>query len=105
VNTTGWLTDPQVTGDGTGILSHAGVAPVRALADNIGLTAGLSKALASRRKPGSSFVQRIAVNTGTVSVLALLAARPARLGRAGLTVGRAGRDGAAALVVRVREGP
>ena len=30
-------------------MSHAGVALLRALADNIGLTAGLSKALASRR--------------------------------------------------------
>src|SRR6266581_7920800 len=49
VNTTGWLKGLQVTGDGAGIVSHAGVALVRALADNIGLTAGLSKALASRR--------------------------------------------------------
>jgi hypothetical protein len=49
VNTTGWLKGLQVTADGTGIVSHAGVALVRALADNIGLTAGLSKALASRR--------------------------------------------------------
>jgi len=49
VNTTGWLKGLQVTGDGTGIVSHAGVALVRALADKTGLTAGLSKALASRR--------------------------------------------------------
>jgi predicted transposase YbfD/YdcC len=49
VNTTGWLKGLQVTGDGTGIVSHAGVALIRALADNIGLTAGLSQALASRR--------------------------------------------------------
>jgi hypothetical protein len=49
VNTTGWLKGLQVTADGTGIVSHAGVALIRALADNIGLTAGLSKALASRR--------------------------------------------------------
>src|SRR3974390_2434077 len=39
----------QVTADGTGIVAHSGVALVRALADNIGLTAGLSRALASRR--------------------------------------------------------
>jgi hypothetical protein len=32
-----------------GIVSHAGVVLARALADNIGLTAGLSKALASNR--------------------------------------------------------
>ena len=46
---TGWLKGLQVTADGTGIVSHAGVALVRALADNTGLTAGLSKALASGR--------------------------------------------------------
>jgi hypothetical protein len=49
VNTTGWLKGLQVTADGTGIVSHAGVALIRALADNIGLTAGLSRALASGR--------------------------------------------------------
>ena len=49
MNTTGWLKGLQVTADGTGIVSHAGVALLRALADNIGLTTGLSKALASRR--------------------------------------------------------
>jgi Transposase DDE domain group 1 len=49
VNTTGWLKGLQVTADGTGIVSHAGVALVRALGDKTGLTAGLSKALASRR--------------------------------------------------------
>jgi hypothetical protein len=49
VNTTGWLKGLQVTADGTGIVSHAGVALIRALSDNIGLTAGLSRALASQR--------------------------------------------------------
>src|SRR5215472_11066657 len=49
VNTTGWLKGLRVTADGTGIVSHAGIALLRALADNIGLTAGLSKALASAR--------------------------------------------------------
>jgi len=49
VKATGWLKGLQVTADGTGIVSHAGVALLRALADNIGLTAGLSKALASDR--------------------------------------------------------
>jgi len=49
VNTTGWLKGLRVTADGTGIVSHAGVALIRALADNTGLTAGLSRALASRR--------------------------------------------------------
>jgi Transposase DDE domain group 1 len=49
VNVTGWLKGLQVTADGTGIVSHAGMALIRALADNIGLTAELSKALASAR--------------------------------------------------------
>jgi hypothetical protein len=49
VNTTGWLKGLEVTAGGTGIVSHAGVALLRALADNTGLTAGLSKALASDR--------------------------------------------------------
>jgi Transposase DDE domain group 1 len=49
VNTTGWLKGLRVTADGAGIVSHAGVMLVRALSDTIGLTAGLSKALASDR--------------------------------------------------------
>jgi hypothetical protein len=49
VNTTGWLKGLRVTGDGTGIVSHAGVVLLRALADKTGLTAGRSKALASGR--------------------------------------------------------
>jgi Transposase DDE domain group 1 len=49
VKATGWLKGLQVTADGPGIVSHAGVALVRALAGNTGLTAGLSGALASRR--------------------------------------------------------
>jgi len=49
VNTTGWLKGLRVTADGTGVVSHAGVALLRALADNIGLTGGLSRALASDR--------------------------------------------------------
>jgi hypothetical protein len=49
VNTAGWLKGLQVTADGTGIVSHAGVTLVRALSDNIGLTAGLSGALATDR--------------------------------------------------------
>ncbi len=49
VKVTGWLKGLEVTADGTGIVSHAGVVLVRALADNVGLTAGLSKALATDR--------------------------------------------------------
>ena len=46
---TGWLKGLEVTASGSGIVSHAGLALLRALADNIGLTGGLSGALASRR--------------------------------------------------------
>jgi hypothetical protein len=49
VKTTGWLRGLEVTAGGTGIVSHAGVALLRALADKTGLTGGLSAALASRR--------------------------------------------------------
>jgi len=49
VNVTGWLKGLQVTADGTGVVSHAGMALIRALADSTGLTTGLSRALASRR--------------------------------------------------------
>jgi hypothetical protein len=49
VKATGWLKGLEVTGDGAGIVSHAGLVLLRALADNIGLTAGLSRALASDR--------------------------------------------------------
>jgi Transposase DDE domain group 1 len=49
VNTTGWLKGLQVTADGTGIVSHAGVALLRALSDHLGLTRELSKALATSR--------------------------------------------------------
>jgi hypothetical protein len=49
VNTTGWLRGLEVTADGTGIVSHAGVALLRALAGRTGLTGGLSRALASGR--------------------------------------------------------
>ena len=49
MKTTGWLRGLKVTAGGTGVVSHAGVALIRALADNVGLTAGLSRALASAR--------------------------------------------------------
>ena len=49
MNATGWLKGLQVTADGTGIVPHAGVVLIRVLADNTGLTGGLSKALASPR--------------------------------------------------------
>jgi hypothetical protein len=49
VKATGWLTGLRVTAGGTGVVSHAGVTLIRGLADNVGLTAGLSRALATDR--------------------------------------------------------
>jgi len=49
VNATGWLKGLEVTGGGTGVVSHAGLALLRALADKTGVTGGLSKALGSER--------------------------------------------------------
>ncbi len=45
----GWLRRLEVTAGGAGIVSHAGLALLRALADNTGLTGGLSRALATDR--------------------------------------------------------
>jgi Transposase DDE domain group 1 len=49
VNLTGWSKGLDVTADGEGIVSHAGLALLRQLADKTGLTGGLSYALASPR--------------------------------------------------------
>src|ERR1700739_839870 len=46
---TGWSRGLEVTGGGTGVVSHAGLALLRQLADRTGLTAGLSRALPSPR--------------------------------------------------------
>src|SRR5215471_17387451 len=46
---TGWLNGLEVTAGGTGVVSHAGLVLLRALADKTGLAEGLSKALASDR--------------------------------------------------------
>ncbi len=45
---TSWSAGLSVTDDGTGVVAHAGSVAVRMLADRVGLTAGLSKALARR---------------------------------------------------------
>src|SRR5271169_3898256 len=47
VNATGWSRGLEVTGGGTGVVSHAGLVLLRQLADRTGLTAGLSAALPS----------------------------------------------------------
>jgi hypothetical protein len=49
VNLTGWSTGLEVTADGEGIVSHAGLALLRQLVDKTGLAGGLSRALASPR--------------------------------------------------------
>jgi hypothetical protein len=49
VNVTGWSRGLEVSGGGAGVVSHAGLALLRQLADKTGLTAGLSRALASPR--------------------------------------------------------
>jgi hypothetical protein len=52
VNATAWTRGLEVTGDGTGIVSHAGLGLLRRLADKTGLTGGLSRALWSGRVLG-----------------------------------------------------
>ena len=49
MHATGWSQGLDVTADGEGIVSHAGLALLRQLADKTGLTGGLSRALASPR--------------------------------------------------------
>jgi Transposase DDE domain group 1 len=49
VNVTAWSQGLEVSGDGTGIVSHAGIGLLRHLADKTGLTRGLSAALATGR--------------------------------------------------------
>lgn len=46
---TGWSRGLEVSGGGEGVVSHAGLALLRHLADKTGLTGGLSRALASPR--------------------------------------------------------
>ena len=48
MNVTGWSRSLEVTAGGQGVVSHAGLVLLRALADRTGLTAGLSKALGRR---------------------------------------------------------
>ena len=49
MHTTGWSKGLEVSGGGQGVVSHAGLALLRHLADKTGLTGGLSRALASSR--------------------------------------------------------
>jgi hypothetical protein len=46
---TGWSRGLEVSGDGKGVVSHAGLALLRHLADKTGLTGGLARALATPR--------------------------------------------------------
>jgi hypothetical protein len=49
VHVTGWSKRLEVTADGEGIVSHAGLVLLRQLADKTGLTKGLSGALVCSR--------------------------------------------------------
>jgi hypothetical protein len=49
VHTTGWSRGLEVSGGGQGVVSHAGLALLRHLADKTGLTGGLSDTLATAR--------------------------------------------------------
>ena len=44
MHTTGWSRGLEVSGGGQGVVSHAGLALLRHLADKTGLTGGLSRA-------------------------------------------------------------
>ena len=46
MNVTGWSKGLDVTADGEGVVSHAGLVLLRQLTDKTGLTGGLSGALA-----------------------------------------------------------
>ena len=52
MNVTAWSNGLEVTGGGTGVVSHAGIGLLRRLADKTGLTRGLSRALWSGRVLG-----------------------------------------------------
>jgi hypothetical protein len=47
MHATGWSRGPDITGGGTGVVSHAGPALLRQLSDRTGLTSGLPAALPS----------------------------------------------------------
>jgi hypothetical protein len=49
VHITGWSRGLEVSGGGSGVVSHAGLVLLRHLADKTGLTGGLSRALATPR--------------------------------------------------------
>ena len=52
MNVTAWSNGLEVTGGGTGIVSHAGLGLVRLVVEKTGLTGGLSRALWSGRSWG-----------------------------------------------------
>ena len=62
---------PTVTGDGEGLVSHAGLVWLGEVADRSGLTVGFSQVLASaprrRHDPGVTLVQLAIVSTVTVT--------------------------------------
>ena len=85
------LVQPRtVTGDGDGLVSHAGIAWLAETADLAGLTAGLSRAMAAvaqrRHDPGRTLAQvvlALADGATCLSDLAALRAQPAVFGAVG----------------------
>ena len=64
----GWAHGLSVTGDGSGVVALAGSAAVRLLADRVGLTGQLSKALARRRFLPAHDRGQVLVDMATVLV-------------------------------------
>ena len=52
-NVTGWSRGLEVSGGGTGVVSHAGLALLRHLADKTGLTGGLARGAGQRPAAGA----------------------------------------------------
>jgi len=68
VKRNGWAHGLSVTGDGSGVVALAGSAAVRLLADRVGLTGQLSKALARRRFLPAHDRGQVLVDMATVLV-------------------------------------
>jgi hypothetical protein len=73
VKRTSWSSGLSVTGDGAGVVAHAGSAGLRLLADRTGLTGAFSAALA--RRSFSPVYDRGRVLTDVAVMLAMAAKR------------------------------
>src|SRR5258708_1195526 len=84
---TGWSRGLEVTGGGQGVVSHAGLALLRHLADKTGLAGGLSRALATPRilvhdrgRVLADLACAIADGAGGISDFRVMAAQPELFG-------------------------